>query len=424
MGRLSPRLPIGSTTGSGWWIDGESWPVCQDLAAEPTEEDTFEVDYMKGFPVPAGGQIAAGMLICQLSRAVCGEKCDLPMKASSVSRQGVSMTFDLQPGETGLFLVDDWVKTANKGGARVLTPEKYYRQPGKSRGRRHAEEKPMPVPTQCFNIVRGKVLRVTVLDECGAILPAAPPPTCEVGESSPGANGALRFSGDNSVVHLGRAEVRAHRSLFAVDPADAGGGAGARGRRASVAGLDRRRQPRFRADARPRPALLRADSFLARQRDRGPRHARAAVERVVAADGDLRRFEPRRRHPAVSRWRAARDRGGARSVDQGHLVSAGGRRSSRETPPLTLAARFRDSGFKNGLIDDLQVFDVELTAVEVAACPPKRARYGAKEGGDQTSEGGSISSRASISRTSTPPRPSGDCVSRPTRSSPMCRRSW
>ena len=40
----------------------------------------------------------------------------------------------------------------------------------------------------------------------------------------------------------------------------------------------------------------------------------AAVERVVAADGDLRRFEPRRRPPAVSRWRAARDRDRARST--------------------------------------------------------------------------------------------------------------
>ena len=32
---------------------------------------------------------------------------------------------------------------------------------------------------------------------------------------------------------------------------------------------------------------------------------------------------------------------------------------------LTLAGRFRDNGFKNGLIDDLQVFDVALTAAEV-----------------------------------------------------------
>ncbi len=36
---------------------------------------------------------------------------------------------------------------------------------------------------------------------------------------------------------------------------------------------------------------------------------------------------------------------------------------------LQLAGRFRDSGFKNGVIDDLQVFDVALTAAEVAATP-------------------------------------------------------
>jgi hypothetical protein len=34
-------------------------------------------------------------------------------------------------------------------------------------------------------------------------------------------------------------------------------------------------------------------------------------------------------------------------------------------PPLTIGARFRDSGFRNGLLDDLQLFDVALTAAEV-----------------------------------------------------------
>jgi hypothetical protein len=34
--------------------------------------------------------------------------------------------------------------------------------------------------------------------------------------------------------------------------------------------------------------------------------------------------------------------------------------------PFTIGARFRDSGFKNGLVDDVQVFDVELTSAEVA----------------------------------------------------------
>jgi len=33
----------------------------------------------------------------------------------------------------------------------------------------------MSVPTNCFNIVRGKVMRVTALDECGAVIVGSPP---------------------------------------------------------------------------------------------------------------------------------------------------------------------------------------------------------------------------------------------------------
>ena len=44
-----------------------------------------------------------------------------------------------------------------------------------------------------------------------------------------------------------------------------------------------------------------------------------------------------------------------------------------EQPRLTIGARFRDSGFKNGLVDDLQIFDLELTGVEVAELAGARA---------------------------------------------------
>ena len=37
-----------------------------------------------------------------------------------------------------------------------------------------------------------------------------------------------------------------------------------------------------------------------------------------------------------------------------------------EQPRLTIGARFRDSGFKNGRLDDLQIFDTALTPAEVA----------------------------------------------------------
>jgi hypothetical protein len=45
---------------------------------------------------------------------------------------------------------------------------------------------------------------------------------------------------------------------------------------------------------------------------------------------------------------------------------------SSDTHPLTLGARFRDSGFKNGLIDEFQVYDVALTDIEVAGAIRRR----------------------------------------------------
>ena len=40
-------------------------------------------------------------------------------------------------------------------------------------------------------------------------------------------------------------------------------------------------------------------------------------------------------------------------------------------PPLTLGARFRDSGFKSGLVDDLRVYDESLSAAEIAGRSPR-----------------------------------------------------
>jgi hypothetical protein len=51
--------------------------------------------------------------------------------------------------------------------------------------------------------------------------------------------------------------------------------------------------------------------------------------------------------------------------DIGYGPAAGDR--STESHPFSVGARFRDSGFKDGLIDDLQVFDTCLTTTEVAS---------------------------------------------------------
>jgi len=51
--------------------------------------------------------------------------------------------------------------------------------------------------------------------------------------------------------------------------------------------------------------------------------------------------------------------------DIGYGPATGDR--STESHPFSVGARFRDSGFKDGLIDDLQVFDTCLTTLEVAS---------------------------------------------------------
>ena len=52
------------------------------------------------------------------------------------------------------------------------------------------------------------------------------------------------------------------------------------------------------------------------------------------------------------------------SKDIGYTTMAGEKKPPEH--PFTIGARFRDSGFKNGLVAGLQVFDVALTAAEVA----------------------------------------------------------
>jgi hypothetical protein len=102
-------------------LDGESWPVCQDLAY--LTDPSFAVVYVPGLAVPEGGRLAAGVLSCQMARRYCGAKCDLPTNTTSVSRQGVSITVDPQAGNTGLWLVDQWAEVVNRAVPTVRSPD-------------------------------------------------------------------------------------------------------------------------------------------------------------------------------------------------------------------------------------------------------------------------------------------------------------
>jgi len=100
--------------------DGERWPSCQNLLAPSTEEDTFEVTYMRGVPVPVPGQLAAGILASEFAKAACNDRgCALPKRVQQIVRQDVTVTLmddfaNLKEGGTGIWFIDQWVQTMRR----------------------------------------------------------------------------------------------------------------------------------------------------------------------------------------------------------------------------------------------------------------------------------------------------------------------
>ena len=99
-------------------IDGECWPVCQTVAAEPGEAGSFVVTYGYGLALPLALQVAAAMLACEYASALAGGPCKLPAKMTRLSRQGVEV--ELEPpapddGRTGIREVDDVISSLNPG---------------------------------------------------------------------------------------------------------------------------------------------------------------------------------------------------------------------------------------------------------------------------------------------------------------------
>ena len=112
-------------------VDGGAWPVCQDWAAGGSWSLTVEV----GHPLPPGAGLMAGRLACELARACAGDSgCGLPEGVQSVSRQGVTLSFQDQQQvfdgfgwSTGLGDVDRWLRMLTqpaRGLARVIIPDR------------------------------------------------------------------------------------------------------------------------------------------------------------------------------------------------------------------------------------------------------------------------------------------------------------
>lgn len=105
-------------------VDGNEWPICQELNKADTEVGTWSVTFNVGMPLPPLGQMALGELALQFIKLLlCDKSCMLPKPVQSLSRQGVTMNF-LDPtqvfpaGRVGLYLSDLFIGTVNPGGLR------------------------------------------------------------------------------------------------------------------------------------------------------------------------------------------------------------------------------------------------------------------------------------------------------------------
>lgn len=104
--------------------DGGSWPLCNNLSKNDSEVGTWSITAQWGEPLPELGKMAVGELACEFGKFLGGADCNLPQSVTSLSRQGVSLTFEdanqaLENGRTGLHFTDMFISAFNPGGLRA-----------------------------------------------------------------------------------------------------------------------------------------------------------------------------------------------------------------------------------------------------------------------------------------------------------------
>src|SRR6476659_2854319 len=94
------------------------------MAADDTEPNTWSVTITVGEDVPALGRRAVGELAAEFARDCAGEDCQVPYDITSLSRQGVNLSFgspdqeDTAPGFLGLRMVRLFLATYNAKNLR------------------------------------------------------------------------------------------------------------------------------------------------------------------------------------------------------------------------------------------------------------------------------------------------------------------
>jgi hypothetical protein len=114
-------------------LDGQQWPLCQQLANPDTLTGTWSVTARYGSPVPQLASLAVGELACEFLKGMDGQDCRLPKEVVSLARQGVTLQFPTvteftQGGMLGLPVCDRLLLAVNPKGlrrrARTWSPDR------------------------------------------------------------------------------------------------------------------------------------------------------------------------------------------------------------------------------------------------------------------------------------------------------------
>jgi hypothetical protein len=124
-----------AVSGSG---DTDCWPIFNNFnfpasgAGEPFDNSVWQVTYLQGIPLPSVLSRAAGELACEYAKYCLGQDCRLPMRMTSLSRQGVTVSLVnvdqfLEDGLTGIVTVDNVIRAFNPyrltSRMKIATPD-------------------------------------------------------------------------------------------------------------------------------------------------------------------------------------------------------------------------------------------------------------------------------------------------------------
>lgn len=107
-------------------MDGQDWPMCQDMNIPDGEAGTFSISYYVGVGPDDMLNYAAGLLAGEWYKACQGRPCQLPDTATEVIRQGVTFQIpSFAQGTSGIRAVDNIIAMYNphhlKTPSRVLS---------------------------------------------------------------------------------------------------------------------------------------------------------------------------------------------------------------------------------------------------------------------------------------------------------------